>query len=221
MANNNRPSEFAVIGLGRFGSSLARTLMSRGASVLGIDRSPQIVQQMADELTQAVALDATDENALRDIGIEAFQTVIVAIGANFEASLLTTVALREIGVQNILCKAQTTRQREILLKVGATRVILPEHEAGQRLAVELMTPGMLGQLELGPGFAVMEVCTPPSVVDEPLGKSELRRRGINVLAIKRGDRVIVTPSPDTVLRSDDILVVLGKVQDIERCTRAE
>lgn len=221
MANNNRPSEFAVIGLGRFGTSLARTLMSRGASVLGIDRSPQVVQQMADELTQAVALDATDENALRDIGIDAFPTVVVAIGGNFEASLLTTVALREIGVQNILCKAQTTRQREILLKVGATRVILPEHEAGQRLAMELMTPGMLGQLELGPGFVVMEMCTPPAVVDEPLGKSELRRRGINVLAIKRGDRVIVTPSPDTVLKADDVLVVLGKVQDIERCTRAE
>lgn len=144
-----RAQEYAVIGLGRFGSSLARTLMSRGASVLGIDRSPEIVQQMADELTQAVVLDATDENALRDIGITDFHTVIVAIGSNFEANLLTTVALRELGVPNVICKALTIRQRDILLKVGATRVILPEHEAGQRLALELLNPGMLGQLELG------------------------------------------------------------------------
>ncbi|MCS7325353.1 MAG: NAD-binding protein, partial [Thermoflexales bacterium] len=98
---NSRPQEYAVIGLGRFGSSLARTLMSRGASVLGIDRSAEIVQQMADELTQAVVLDATDENALRDIGITDFHTVIVAIGSNFEANLMTTVALRELGVPNV------------------------------------------------------------------------------------------------------------------------
>ncbi|MCX7939406.1 MAG: TrkA family potassium uptake protein [Thermoflexales bacterium] len=218
---NSRPQEYAVIGLGRFGSSLARTLMSRGASVLGIDRSAEIVQQMADELTQAVVLDATDENALRDIGITDFHTVIVAIGSNFEANLMTTVALRELGVPNVICKALTTRQRDILLKVGATRVILPEHEAGQRLALELLNPGMLGQLELGPGYAVMEMCTPPSMVGEPLGKSELRKRGINVLAIKRADRVIVTPAPDTVLKPDDVLVVLGNAQEIERCARSD
>jgi len=194
--------------------------MSRGASVLGIDRSPEIVQQMADELTQAVVLDATDENALRDIGITDFHTVIVAIGSNFEANLLTTVALRELGVPNVICKALTIRQRDILLKVGATRVILPEHEAGQRLALELLNPGMLGQLELGPGYAVMEMCTPPSMVGEPLGKTELRKRGINVLAIKRADRVIVTPTPDTVLKPDDVLVVLGNAQEIERCARS-
>ncbi|MCS7087475.1 MAG: TrkA family potassium uptake protein [Thermoflexales bacterium] len=218
---NSRPQEYAVIGLGRFGSSLARTLMSRGASVLGIDRSAEIVQQMADELTQAVVLDATDENALRDIGITDFHTVIVAIGSNFEANLMTTVALRELGVPNVICKALTTRQRDILLKVGATRVILPEHEAGQRLALELLNPGMLGQLELGPGYAVMEMCTPPSMVGEPLGKSELRKRGINVLAIRRADRVIVTPAPDTVLKPDDVLVVLGSAQEIERCARSD
>ncbi len=175
---------------------------------------------MADELTQAVVLDATDENALRDIGITDFHTVIVAIGSNFEANLLTTVALRELGVPNVICKALTIRQRDILLKVGATRVILPEHEAGQRLALELLNPGMLGQLELGPGYAVMEMCTPPSMVGEPLGKTELRKRGINVLAIKRADRVIVTPTPDTVLKPDDVLVVLGNAQEIERCARS-
>ena len=217
----NRNNEFAVIGLGRFGSSLARTLVSRGANVLGVDRSPEIVQKMADELTQTVVADTTSEEALREIDIKSFPTVIVAIGSNFEANLLTTVALREIGVREIICKALTSRQRDILLRVGASRVILPEHEAGQRLAVELITPGMLGQIDLGTGYAVTEIKTPPALVDVQLGRSELRRNGLNVLAIKRGDRVIISPAPDTALRADDLLVVLGAIKDIERCTNLE
>lgn len=124
-APSSNKNEFAVIGLGRFGSSLARTLVSRGASVLGIDRSPEPVQDLADELTQTVVLDATNEAALREVDITSFGTVIVAIGSNFEANLLTTVALRELGVANIICKATNLRQRDILLKVGAHRVVLP------------------------------------------------------------------------------------------------
>jgi trk system potassium uptake protein TrkA len=129
VSSGGNRDEFAVIGLGRFGSSLARTLVSRGASVLGIDRSPEPVQELADELTQTVVLDATNEAALREVDIAVFSTVIVAIGSNFEANLLTTVALRELGVNNIICKALNLRQRDILLKVGANRVVLPEYEA--------------------------------------------------------------------------------------------
>jgi len=217
VSSGGNRDEFAVIGLGRFGSSLARTLVSRGASVLGIDRSPEPVQELADELTQTVVLDATNEAALREMDIAAFSTVIVAIGSNFEANLLTTVALRELGVNNIICKALNLRQRDILLKVGANRVVLPEYEAGYRLALELTIPGMLGQIDLGPGYTISEIKTPSRIANQPLNRSDFAKRNLNVLAVKRGDHLIVSPSQDFVPQTEDVLVVLGKLADVERC----
>jgi len=221
MPRNSISNEFAVIGLGRFGSSLARTLVSRGAIVLGIDRSPELVQELADELTQAAVLDSTNEAALREVDITSFRTVIVAIGSNFEANLLTTVALRELGIPNIICKALNSRQRDILLKVGASRVVLPEYEAGHRLALELTIPGMLGQMDLGPGYVISEIKAPARITDIPLSRSDLRKLNLNVLAIKRGDHLIVSPAQDFVPQPDDVLVVIGKSADIERCTESE
>jgi trk system potassium uptake protein TrkA len=218
MPRNQHNKEFAVIGLGRFGSSLARTLIERGAVVLGVDRSTDLVQSMADVLTQAVALDSTDEDALREIDIMSFKTVVVAIGTNFEANLMTTVALRDLGVQNVICKALNVRQKQILLKVGASRVVLPEYEAGSRLAQELTVPGMIGQLELGPEYSVGELQAPAGVIGQPLVRSELRTLGITVLAVKRGERLIVSPAQDFALESGDVLVVVGTSSAIERCT---
>lgn len=220
MPRSNHTNEFAVIGLGRFGSSLARTLVSRGAVVLGIDRSPELVQAIADELTQAAVLDSTNEAALREVDIASFKTVIVAIGTNFEANLLTTVALREMSVPNIICKALNTRQRDILLKVGASRVILPEYEAGHRLALELTIPGMLGQIELGPGHVISEIKAPEHITGVALERSDFRKRNLKVLVVKRGDRLIVSPGQDFVPQPDDVLVVIGKPADIERCTES-
>lgn len=220
MARNTQ-REYAVIGLGRFGSSLARTLMTRGAVVLGIDRSPEIVQAMADELTQAVALDSTNEDALREIDIMSFKTVIVAIGSNFEANLMTTAVLRDMGVTHIICKALNERQRDILLKIGATRVVLPEFDAGHRLAQELTVPGMIGQLDLGPGYTVGELKAPQSIVGQPLSQSALRNLGISVLAVKRGERLIVSPAAEFALQQDDVLVVVGTSQNIERCSELD
>ena len=157
-----------MIGLGRFGSGVALTLVKRGYTVLGIDRDKAVSQQFADELTQTVALDSTDEEALRAVDITSFDTVIVGIGADFESSLLTTVALRSVGVRRIVCKALSERQQSILLKVGADQVILPEHEAGQRLAYMLTTPLMLDQLPLGPEHSITELRPPPDYVGRPL-----------------------------------------------------
>lgn len=217
----NLQREYAVIGLGRFGSSVARTLMSRGAVVLGIDRSPEIVQTMADELTQAVALDSTSDDALREIDITSFKTVVVAIGSNFEANLMTTAVLRDLGLNNIICKALNERQRDILLKIGAARVVLPEFDAGHRLAQELTMPGMIGQLDLGPGYTVGELKAPASLINQPLSQSALRNLGISVLAVKRGDRLIVSPAVEFALQKDDVLVVVGTSQNIERCSELD
>lgn len=214
---NDKQQEYAVIGLGRFGTSLATTLVERGYYVLGIDRDPDIVQRVADHITQAVALDSTDENALRAVDIAAFDTVVVAIGQNFECNLLTTVALKSLNVRNVVCKARTRRQHDILLRVGADSVVLPEHDAGRRLAHVLCGPGVLDQLELEPGFSITELRVPQSMVGHSLIESDLRRRcGVTLLVVKRDKALLVSPDANFIFRANDLLVVIGKDEDITR-----
>lgn len=207
--------EFAVIGLGRFGSSLARELTRHGYQVLGIDRSMALVQELSDECTQTVALDASDEDALRDVDIASFDTVIVAIGTNFEANLLATVACKNLGVRQVICKATTERQKMILLRVGADRVVLPEYEAGRRLAHELAMPNVLDHLDLGEGHIVIELRTPSSLAGRTIEDAAIRRRfGVTLLAIKRANDLVVSPASSEVLLAPDILVLLGTNEKI-------
>ena len=215
MSRRNRELDVAVIGLGRFGSSLAVTLTTHGYIVLGIDRDPQLVQDISGEIAHAAALDATDEAALREVEITAFDTVVVAIGSNFESNLLATVALKHLGIRQIICKALSSRQREILLKVGADRVVQPEQDAGRRLAEELMAPAMLEHVPLGPSHGIAELYVPRSMPGQSLAELRLRERyGVTVLVVKREDRLLVSPSGDTVLRPGDLLVVLGSNEEI-------
>ena len=219
MARNNQP-EFAVIGLGRFGSSLALTLVGRGYTVVGIDRDRALVQEFADELTQTVALDATDEDALRAIDIASFDTVVVAIGADFESNLMATVALKSLGVRHIVCKALSERQQAILLKVGADRVVLPEYEAGQRLAYSLTMPLLLDQLVLDANHTITELRTPASFVGRSLRQVDLRGRfAITLLAIKRQEEFLISPSADVIMQEEDLLVVIGSNANLDRLTR--
>lgn len=211
-----RPAEYAIIGLGRFGASLARALMENGNSVLGIDNDAQLVQRISGELTHAAILDATDESALRDVDITSFETVIVAIGADFENNLLATVALKNLGVSHVISKAVTNRQREILLRVGADRVVQPEHDAGLRLAEELMAPTVLERVHLGPDFSAVELRTPRSLAQQTLAQLDLRNRmGVTILVIKRDEQLLVSPPGDTVLMKDDLLLVLGANDDLQ------
>lgn len=211
-----RPAEYAIIGLGRFGASLARALMENGNSVLGIDNDAQLVQRISGELTHAAILDATDESALRDVDITSFETVIVAIGADFENNLLATVALKNLGVSHVISKAVTNRQREILLRVGADRVVQPEHDAGIRLAEELMAPTVLERVHLGPDFSAVELHTPRSLAQQTLAQLDLRNRlGVTILVIKRDEQLLVSPPGDTVLMKDDLLLVLGANDDLQ------
>ncbi|GAB4448442.1 MAG: TrkA family potassium uptake protein [Chloroflexi bacterium OHK40] len=210
MARRSGNHEFAVIGLGRFGSAVALNLTARGYTVLGIDRNAAIVQDLADRLTQIVTLDSTSEEALRAVDIASFQTVVVAIGTNFEANLMTTVTLKSLGVHRVVCKAVSERQQQILLRVGADQVVLPEHEAGARLAWRLAEPRVLDHLDLGEGISVAEVGVPEWLVGQSLMVSALRKRfGINVLAVRREGQLIVTPRPDLVFARGDMLLVIG------------
>lgn len=209
-------AEFAVIGLGRFGSSLALVLVEAGHSVLGIDEDAVLVQRISAEITHSAILDATDEDALREVEITAFDTVIVAIGADFESNLLTTAALKSLGVRHVISKAVTTRQREILLRVGADQVVQPEYDAGRRLAEELVAPAVLERLHLGPDHSVVELRTPRPMVGKSLVALDLRRRmGVTVLVIKRDDDLIVSPAAESVLLEGDLLVVLGSNKAVQ------
>ncbi len=217
MPRGGKQQEFAVIGLGRFGSSLATTLAKRGHYVLGIDADPQIVQKAAESVTQAVVLDSTDEEALRAIDIVAFDTVVVAIGENFECSMMTTVTLKAMGVHRVVCKARTQRHYDILMRVGADLVVLPEHDAGRRLANVLSGPNVLDQLELEPGFAITEMRVPQSLVGRTLAQADLRRRsGVTVLLVKRGQELNVSPPADFSFADDDLLIVIGSDADLAR-----
>lgn len=214
--HQTRRRDFAVIGLGRFGAALALALEEHGHHVLGIDENEDTVQRYADYLTQAVKLDATDEEALRTVDIAAFETVVVAIGTDFESNLLATVALKNLGVRKVICKTITKRQQDILRKVGADRVILPEFEAGCRLADELMNPGLLERFHLGPGYSIAEVVTPRSLANQSLNQLDLRKRfGVNVLLVKRGEDITTSPRAEFILLTGDVMVILGRDEKLE------
>lgn len=214
--HQTRRRDFAVIGLGRFGAALALALEEHGHHVLGIDENEDTVQRYADYLTQAVKLDATDEEALRTVDIAAFETVVVAIGTDFESNLLATVALKNLGVRKVICKTITKRQQDILRKVGADRVILPEFEAGCRLADELMNPGLLERFHLGPGYSIAEVITPRSLANQSLNQLDLRKRfGVNVLLVKRGEDITTSPRAEFILLTGDVMVILGRDEKLE------
>jgi len=215
--------EFIIIGLGRFGTALAMALDAYGHSVLAIDSDLKRVQMVSNMLPHVVQLDATNPEALQEIGADTFDTGVVCIGNDFEANLLATVALQKLGVRRVITKSRTLTQQEILQRVGADEVILPEHEAGVRLARRLSAIDFVDFLELSKDVGVVEMVTPKHFVNKSLKEAEIRQKyGLAVVAIKRGENnVIVSPYGDEVMRETDILVVLGKTSDCENLRQLE
>lgn len=215
-SHNERPvrikrhREFVVIGLGRFGSSLALTLHEQGHDVLAIDVDDQLVQRYANSLPHVVHMDTTNKEGLVELGIENFDTGVVCVGSDFESNILATVLLRQLGVRRVICKARTRTQRDILLKIGADEVILPEHEAGVRLARKLASGGFIDFMEVNKEISVVELIAPQHLVGRSLLKSNLREKGLVVVAIRRAEGVLVLPTAQEVIRQDDILVVIGR-----------
>ncbi len=213
-----KKQEFLIIGMGRFGASLARELIESGHDVLAIDSDFSMVERRSAAIPNIVQLDSTNIDALREIGAESFDTAFVCIGTNFEANIMTTVSLRKLGVKHVIAKVRTRTQREILLRVGADEVILPEHEAGVRLARRL-AGNFVDYLEIGPDMCLVEMVVPDRYINHTLVEADLRRKyGLSVLAIRRGDDVISNPPADTKIEQGDELLVLGKVEDAERLT---
>jgi trk system potassium uptake protein TrkA len=210
VARKNREREFAIIGLGRFGGSLARRLEQMGETVLGIDRDPHRAKELADEISEVLVLDASDPDALAQADITAFQTVIIAIAEDFETSALVTASLKEMGIQQVICQASTRRHRDILLRIGADRVVLPSEESGIQLADELSIPGMLNHLPLNADYNLIEIQTPAGMLSKKVQACE--QYEVNVLLILRSDEMILSPDPETRLQQGDILVVVGEKQ---------
>ncbi len=210
-------NEFIVIGLGRFGTSLAMTLDAYKHDVLAVDSDPKRVQQLSSVLPYVIQLDATDIDAMREVGAEAFDTGIVCIGTDFEANLLATVNLQRLGVRRVVTKATTITQQDILKKVGADDIILPEHEAGVRLARKLAAVDFVDYMELTEDTGVFETVVSDSLVGQSIKEADIRRRyGVNIVAIRRDDELLVSPDPNELFREDDILVILGKTANCER-----
>lgn len=212
-----KKKSFAIIGLGRFGSAVALTLLESGYEVLALDSNEELVQKYSDKFTHVIAADTTDENALKSLGMRNFDVVIVAIGHDVQASLLTTLLLKEIGVEHIVAKADNLLHGKMLEKIGATRVVYPERDMGQRLAHNLISTNVLEYIELSPNFGIIEAAVPTSLVGLTLLKSDLRAKfGINVVALKRKGQIIVSPMPTEVFEQGDILVIIGDSLGIQQ-----
>jgi trk system potassium uptake protein TrkA len=209
--------EFIVIGLGRFGTSLARTLIADGHDVLAADLDYRRVQALSIDLPNVVQIDSTSEDALREIGADSFDTGVVCIGTDFESNLLTTVLMRRIGVRRIITKARTRTQRDILQMVGADEVILPEHEAGRRLAQRLSAVNFVDYLQLSPEVSVVEMRVPAKLHGLTLADVNLQQRyGLTVLAIRRQGQFQFNPEPDTRLLETDEILVVGSITSAQR-----
>ena len=201
---------YIVIGLGRFGSEAARRLYELDCEVLAIDRDSDLVQHISEEVTQAVVGDARDKGVLRALGAADFDCAIVAIGDSLGDSVLATMNLKELGVPYVVCKAHDETHRQVLLKLGADKVVIPEQEQANRLARNLSSPNVLDYIELSEDFGIIEVPAPAQWVGKSLKDLNVRAKlGLNIIAVKQAEKVNVAPGADYEIQQADVMVVLG------------
>ncbi len=221
MAALNR-KQFAVIGLGRFGSSLVKSLTSMGHEVLAIDSREDRVQELADIATESVEADSKDENALKALGIRNFDVVVVAIGENVQANILTSIILKEMGVKKVVAKAQNELHGKVLEKIGVDLVVYPERDMAVKIAQTLVSSNVLDLITLSPKHSLLELITPQRFVGHSLADLNLRRDfRINVLAIKRGEDIIVAPGGEEAIAVGDLLVMIGKTSDLNKISNSD
>lgn len=208
---------YAIIGLGRFGSSLLESLVAAGQEVLAIDKDPDTVEDYMDVATHAVIANAQEEDALKDLDLPSFDHVIVCIGHNQQASILTTILLKDLDCKDVIAKAETKLHARVLEKVGADLVVRPELEMAERLAENLMAPNLVSFIELGGGYSIAEIkvanlkYSNKSISDLHLDRPD----GLHVVAIKSKDEVVMEPSVDKMVQIGDVLTVMGKTGDVQ------
>ena len=207
---------YMIIGLGRFGSGLAKSLSQLGAEVLAMDVRPELVQQLSSEVTHAVVGDGQDKEVLRALGARNFDCAVVAIGDNLAASVLTVMNLQELGVPRLICKAHDVMHRRVLEKLGVDQVVVPELEQAQRLARILQSHNVLDYIELSSDYGILEVPAPKSWADKSIRELNVRAKmDINIIAVKNGEKTMVSPSADYRIHAEDVLAVLGDTAALE------
>jgi len=224
----HRMKQFAVIGLGQFGGRLARNLAQAGSEVIAIDRSRSLVEAIKDDVTFAVALDATDEEALRGHNVHEVDAAIVSIGDNFEATALTTVTLKQIGVKRVISRSISSMGARILARIGADAVVNPEDESADRWTIRLVSPHFINHYELGEGVSLAELPTPADWVGKTLASLQLRSSyGIHVVAVKHekpdeeGRARMEIPVPDEALTDDQVLILMGPDAELAKLNSRE
>ena len=201
---------YIVIGLGRFGQTLARQLCALGAEVLALDKRSDLVQQVAEDVTHAVVGDGQDKEVLRALGARNFDCGIIAIGSNLAASVLTAMNLKELGVPYIICKAHDETHRKVLEKLGVDRVIIPEQENAQRLARSLNSHNVLEYIELSEDYGILEIPAPKGWIGKTIKELNVRAKlGVNIIAVENDKETNVSPSADYQIVPGDVMVVLG------------
>lgn len=211
-----KDKQFVVIGIGRFGRSVATTLYQLGYEVLAIDNSEKEIQDIANEVTHAVQIDAKDEEALKRLGIRNFDVGIVAIGDDIQSNILVSVMLKEIGVKTVIAKAKDALHGRVLEKIGVDRVIYPERDMGVRVAHNLTSSkDLLDFIELSPQYSIVETFAPQEFFDKTIGKLNLRAKyGVGVIAIKSDEEIIAAPGAEALIKKGDILIMIGSNQAI-------
>ncbi|SDC29465.1 MULTISPECIES: potassium channel family protein [unclassified Candidatus Frackibacter] len=209
--------QFIVIGLGRFGFSVAKTLSEKGYDVLAIDKDEGKVQELANIVTHTVQTDATDENSLQTLGVSNFDVAVVSIGEDVHSNILATLILKQLGVKHVVVKAQDRLHGKVLSKVGADKIVYPERDMGTRIANNLISSNMLDYIEFAPDYSVIEIQATDKMDGKNLEELELRSRfGVNVMAIKTEDGLEITPEAKQIINRGDVLIVIGNNKSLEK-----
>ncbi|AKL94507.1 Ktr system potassium uptake protein C [Clostridium aceticum] len=209
--------QYVIIGCGRFGRSVAENLYKLGHDVLAIDENEETMQSISDKVTHAVQADATDEHALRSLGLRNFDVAVITIGSDIQSSIMATLIVKDLGVKYVVAKAQSEIHAKVLYKIGADRVVFPERDMGMRVAHNLVSTNILDYIELAPEYSIMEI----TALDEWNGKSILdlnirSKFGINIMAVKHGNHINVSPTASDVVHRGDVLVVIGHNNDLKK-----
>lgn len=208
--------QFIILGAGRFGSSVATKLVELGAEVMIVDKSESVIQQIADKVTYAVAADVTAEGSLNALGIRNFDTAVVTIGDDIQASILVTITLKELGVNHIVAKAQNALHAKVLYKIGADRVVFPEREMGLKVAKNLMASNVIDFIELSADYSIVEISPLQDWIDKSIREVNVRGNyGLNIIALKKGAEMKINLSADYMIERGDIMVVIGNNEDLK------
>lgn len=206
-----KTKDFLIIGAGRFGSSVAKSLHQLGKNVLLVDKDEDKLQDLAGEVTHTIITEVSDEKSLKSLEVKTFDVAIVAIGSDLNNSILVTLLLKEAGIPTIICKAVTEIQAKTLYKLGASSVIFPERDTGIRVANNLASNSILNSIDIDPKYSLFETKIPESWVNKTIIELDIRNKyDLNVLAIKRGETMDVTIDPNKTLLEEDILILLGE-----------